>query len=63
MASFTTDTSMQILVQTNKITIYTVGGLVAGKVLAKAGIFALIAKFDKVIIANIIAAFHAIRSQ
>lgn len=46
---------------TDKIAVYTIGGLVAGKVLAKAGIFALIAKFGKVIIAGLIAAFYAIR--
>jgi uncharacterized membrane-anchored protein len=45
----------------DKIAVYTIGGLVAGKVLAKVGFFALIAKFGKVIIAGLVAAFYAVR--
>jgi uncharacterized membrane-anchored protein len=39
----------------DKIAAWTIGGLVAGKVLAKAGFFAIIAKFGKVIILALIA--------
>lgn len=40
----------------DKVAAYTIGGLVAGKVLAKVGVFALLAKFGKVIILAIGAA-------
>lgn len=46
---------------TDKIAVYTIGGLVAGKVLAKVGFWALIAKFGKVIVAGVLAAFYAVR--
>jgi len=46
---------------TDKIAVYTIGGLVAGKVLAKVGFWALIAKFGKVIVAAIVAAFYGVR--
>ncbi|WP_153796885.1 DUF2167 domain-containing protein [Foetidibacter luteolus] len=46
---------------TDKIAVYTIGGLVAGKVLAKAGLFAIIAKFGKFIVMGIIAIFYAVR--
>lgn len=39
----------------DKVAAYTVGGLVAGKVLAKAGILALIAKFGKFILLGLVA--------
>ncbi len=39
----------------DKIAAWTIGGLVAGKVLAKAGFFAILAKFGKVIIMALIA--------
>ncbi len=39
---------------------WTIGGLVAGKVLAKVGIFAILAKFGKVIILGLIAAGGAV---
>ncbi len=38
-----------------------IGGLIAGKVLAKAGFFAIIAKFGKFILIGILAAFGALR--
>jgi len=44
----------------DKVAAYTIGGLVAGKILAKVGIFAIIAKFAKVIFAAITAAGAAI---
>lgn len=40
---------------------WTIGGLVAGKVLAKVGFFALIAKFGKVIIFGLVAAFAGLK--
>jgi uncharacterized membrane-anchored protein len=40
-----------------------IGGLIAGKVLAKAGIFALLAKFGKVIIAAVIGFFALLRKR
>lgn len=46
---------------TDKIAAYTIGGLVAGKVLAKVGLWALILKFWKLIAGGVIAAFYAIR--
>jgi uncharacterized membrane-anchored protein len=39
---------------------YTVGGLVAGKVLAKVGLFAVIAKFGKIILLGVLAAGGAV---
>lgn len=42
---------------------YTIGGLVAGKVLAKVGFFALLAKFSKLIIAAIVGAFVFIKKK
>ena len=40
----------------DKVAAYTVGGLVAGKILAKAGILGLLAKFGKFIVLGIVAA-------
>lgn len=40
---------------TDKIAVYTIGGLVAGKILAKAGIWALLLKFGKFIIIGLVA--------
>lgn len=44
----------------DKVAAWTVGGLVAGKVLAKAGLFAVLAKFGKVIILAIVAGASAL---
>lgn len=44
----------------DKIAAWTIGGLVAGKVLAKAGLFAVLAKFAKLIIAALIAGGGAV---
>ena len=44
----------------DNISTWSIGGLVAGKVLAKVGFFALLAKFGKIIIFAIIAAFGGI---
>lgn len=44
---------------TDTVAAWTIGGLVAGKVLAKVGFFAIIAKFGKVIFLAIAAAFAA----
>ena len=44
----------------DKVATWTIGGLIAGKVLAKVGLFAIIAKFAKIIIVGIIAAGAAI---
>lgn len=49
--------------KTDHIAEWTIGGLVAGKVLAKAGFWAVLAKFSKVIIIAIIAFFAAIRKK
>jgi uncharacterized membrane-anchored protein len=46
---------------TDKIAAYTIGGLVAGKVLAKVGLGALILKFGKLIGAAVLALFYGIR--
>lgn len=46
---------------TDKLAVYTIGGLVAGKVLAKVGFFALLLKFGKFIIIGIVALFAAVR--
>jgi uncharacterized membrane-anchored protein len=40
----------------DEVAAWTIGGLVAGKILAKVGIFAVLAKFGKVIILGLIAA-------
>jgi uncharacterized membrane-anchored protein len=40
----------------DEVAAWTIGGLVAGKILAKVGIFAVLAKFGKVIIFGLIAA-------
>lgn len=42
--------------EVDEVAAWTVGGLVAGKVLAKAGIFAVVAKFGKFIVMGLIAA-------
>ncbi len=44
----------------DQVAVWTIGGLVAGKVLAKVGIFALIAKFGKLIVIGLVAAGGAI---
>ncbi|POY38578.1 DUF2167 domain-containing protein [Solitalea longa] len=44
----------------DEVAAWTIGGLVAGKVLAKVGFFAIIAKFGKIIVFGIIAFFSAI---
>lgn len=44
----------------DKVAAWTVGGLVAGKVLAKAGLFAVLAKFGKVIILAIVGGASAL---
>lgn len=46
---------------TDTVAAWTIGGLVAGKILAKAGFFAIIAKFGKVIFLAIAAAFAGLR--
>ncbi len=46
---------------TDKIAAYTVGSLVAGTILTKIGFWAILAKFAKLIIAGIVAAFYGIR--
>ncbi len=46
---------------TDSVAAWTIGGLVAGKVLAKVGFFAIIAKFGKFIVIGIIAAFAAVK--
>ena len=46
---------------TDTVAAWTIGGLVAGKVLAKVGFFALIAKFGKVIFLALAGAFVAIK--
>lgn len=46
---------------TDKIAAYTIGGLVAGKVLAKVGLWAVILKFWKLIAGGIVAAYWGIR--
>lgn len=44
----------------DKVAAWTIGGLVAGKVLAKAGLFAVLLKFGKVIILGVLAAGGAV---
>ncbi|HLP63177.1 DUF2167 domain-containing protein [Flavobacterium sp.] len=46
---------------TDTVAAWTIGGLVAGKVLAKVGFFAIIAKFGKIIFFGLIAAFAAVK--
>ena len=46
---------------TDTVAAWTIGGLVAGKVLAKVGFFAILAKFGKIIIIGIIAAFAGLK--
>ena len=46
---------------TDSVAAWTIGGLVAGKVLAKVGFFALIAKFGKVILLALAGGFAAIK--
>lgn len=46
---------------TDKIAAYTIGGLVAGKVLAKVGFFAIIFKFGKFIFGGLVLAFYAVK--
>ncbi|MDQ6469144.1 DUF2167 domain-containing protein [Flavobacterium sp. LHD-80] len=46
---------------TDTVAAWTIGGLVAGKVLAKVGFFAILAKFAKVIVIGIVAAFAAVK--
>lgn len=46
---------------TDEVAAWTIGGLVAGKVLAKVGFFAVLAKFGKVIVIGLIAAFAAVK--
>lgn len=47
--------------EVDKVAAYTIGGLVAGKVLAKAGFFVLILKFWKIIAAGVVVVFAGIR--
>jgi uncharacterized membrane-anchored protein len=64
MAHFTNgNTYANFNSNTDNIAAYTIGGLVAGKVLAKVGFFALIAKFGKVIIAAIAGAFFLVKKK
>ncbi|KQB37729.1 DUF2167 domain-containing protein [Flavobacterium aquidurense] len=46
---------------TDTVAAWTIGGLVAGKVLAKVGFFAILAKFGKIIFLAIAAGFAAVR--
>ncbi|OXA76649.1 Uncharacterized membrane-anchored protein [Flavobacterium aquidurense] len=46
---------------TDTVAAWTIGGLVAGKVLAKVGFFAILAKFGKVIVVGLIAAFAGLK--
>lgn len=46
---------------TDTVAAWTIGGLVAGKVLAKVGFFAILAKFGKVIVISLLAGFAAIK--
>ncbi|MDI9365085.1 MAG: DUF2167 domain-containing protein [Flavobacterium sp.] len=62
MASFTEgNTYDNFDASTDKIAVYTIGGLVAGKVLAKVGFWVLIAKFWKLILAGLIAVWYAVK--
>jgi uncharacterized membrane-anchored protein len=46
---------------TDTVAAWTIGGLVAGKVLAKVGFFAILAKFGKIIVISLIAGFAAVK--
>jgi len=46
---------------TDSVAAWTIGGLVAGKVLAKVGFFAVLAKFGKFIVVGLIAAFAGLK--
>jgi uncharacterized membrane-anchored protein len=46
---------------TDTVAAWTIGGLVAGKVLAKVGFFAILAKFGKIIVVSLIAGFAAVK--
>lgn len=48
---------------TDHVAEWTIGGLIAGKVLAKAGFWAVLAKFSKIILIAIIGFFAAIRKK
>jgi len=47
----------------DKVAAWTIGGLVAGKILAKVGLWAVILKFGKVIVLAIVGAFAALRKR
>ena len=47
----------------DEVAAYGIGGLIAGKVLAKVGFFALILKFWKIIMGAAISAFYYIRKR
>lgn len=47
----------------DEVAAWTIGGLVAGKVLAKVGLFAVIAKFGKLIVLGLLGAFGAFRKK
>lgn len=47
----------------DKVAAYGIGGLIAGKVLAKAGFFAVLAKFGKFIVIGLIALFGAFKNR
>lgn len=47
----------------DEVAAWTIGGLVAGKVLAKVGLFAIIAKFGKLIILGFLGAFGAFKNK
>lgn len=49
--------------ETDHVAEWTIGGLIAGKVLAKAGFWAVLAKFSKLIIIAVIGFFAAIRKK
>ena len=48
---------------TDHVAEWTIGGLIAGKVLAKAGVWAILAKFSKIIIIAVIGFFAAFRKR
>lgn len=47
----------------DKVAAYGIGGLIAGKIMAKAGFFAILAKYGKFIIMGILALFAALRNR
>jgi uncharacterized membrane-anchored protein len=47
----------------DEVAAYGIGGLIAGKVLAKAGFFAMLLKFWKVIAVGVVAAFAALKNK